>query len=143
TKDARPAPEITNAAPREVYFEAIAAWHKVTRLADEIGARNVRPAPAAPVLRDLKPGHVLQLIDAVLAHVDDVKQRLDISAKATEPAFEASRKPSDVLMTLARVNRELSRVLERPMTPSDVYRTVALASAYATRMGALADTAAF
>ena len=95
TKDARPAPEITNAAPREVYFEAIAAWHKITRLADEVGARNSRPAPATPVLRELKPGHVLQLIDAVLVHVDDVKQRLQITEQASEPAMESSRKPSD------------------------------------------------
>jgi hypothetical protein len=143
TKDARPAPEITNASPREVYFEAIAAWHKVTRLATEIGARAARPAPAAPVLRDLKPGHVLQLIDAVQAHVDDIKAQLQITDKASEPAIEATRQPSDVLVTLIRVNRELSRVLERPFAPSDVYRTVALAAAYATRMGALSDAAAF
>jgi hypothetical protein len=143
TKDARPAPEVTNAAPREVYFEAIAAWHKVTRLADEVGARTSRPAPAAPVLRDLKPGHVLQLLDAVLAHIDDVKQQLQITDKASEPAIDTAKKPSDVLMALVRVNRELSRVLERPFTPSDVYRTVALASAYATRLGAVADAAGF
>jgi hypothetical protein len=143
SKDSRPAPEVTNAAPREVYFEAIAAWHKVTRLADEVGARTSRPAPAAPVLRDLKPGHVLQLIDAVLAHVDDIKQSLQITDKASEPAIDSAKKPSDVLVTLLRVNRELSRVLERPFTPSDVYRTVALASAYATRAGAVADSPAF
>lgn len=143
TKDTRPAPEITNAAPREVYFEAIAAWHKVTRLADEVGARMSRPAPAAPVLRDLKPGHVLQLIEAVLAHVEDIKAHLEITEKASEPTLDTSKKPSDVLMMLLRVNRELSRVLERPMAPSDVYRTVALASAYAARMGAVADTVTF
>jgi hypothetical protein len=86
---------------------------------------------------------VLQLIDAVLAHVEDVKRHLEIKDKASEPAIESSRQPSDVLVTLVRVNRELSRVLERPFTPSDVYRTVALASAYATRAGAIADPAAF
>ncbi|HEX5061495.1 MAG TPA: hypothetical protein VFV99_19140, partial [Kofleriaceae bacterium] len=84
-----------------------------------------------------------QLIDAIFAHVEDVKQHLQITDKATEPAIDSAKKPSDVLMTLIRVNRELSRVLERPFTPSDVYRTVALASAYATRIGALADTAAY
>jgi hypothetical protein len=143
TRDSRPAPEITNAAPREVYFEAIAAWHKVTRFADEVGARVNRPAPAAPPLRDLKPGHVLQLLDAVLLHIDDVKHRLQITDKASEQAIDTGKKPSDVLMTLVRVNRELSRVLERPFTPSDVFRTVALASAYATRAGAIADNAGF
>ena len=142
-KDTRPAPEVTNAAPREVYFEAIVAWHKVTRLATEVGARVGRPAPAAPALRELRPGHVLQMIDAVQAHADDIKAHLQISERASEPALEASRQPSDVLVTLIRVNRELSRVLERPFAPSDVYRTVALASAYATRLGATGKTAEF
>jgi hypothetical protein len=142
-RDARPAPEITNAAPRDCYFEAIAAWHKVTRLCDEVGGCTTRPAPATPALRDLKPGHVLQMIDAVLAHVEDVKQHLEISDKASEPTVDTSKKPSDVLVTLVRINRELSRVLERPFTPSDVYRTVALASAYATRLGGNADKAGF
>lgn len=143
TKDTRPVPEVANAAPREVYFEAIVAWQKVTRLANELGARVARSAPAAPVLGELKPGHVLQLIDAVQAHVDDVKAHLQVGERASEPALESARQPSDVLVTLIRVNRELSRVLERPFTPSDVYRTVALASAYASRMGAVADPAGF
>lgn len=143
TKDSRPAPEVTNAAPREVYFEAIVAWHKVTRLSTELCAGAMRAAPMAPPLRELKPGHVLQLIDAVLAHVDDLKRHLDIKDKASEPAIESSRQPSDVLVTLVRANREMSRMLERPFTPSDVYRTVALASAYATRAGAIEDTAPF
>jgi len=143
TRDGRPAPEISNAAPREVYFEAIAAWHKVNRFAAEVGARVPRPAPATPLLREIKPGHVLQLIDAVLAHLGDVKQRLEIKDTVKESAIEASRQPSDVLMTLIRVNRELSRVLERPFTPSDVYRTVALASAYASRVGTATEPAPF
>jgi hypothetical protein len=142
-KDTRPPPEVMNAAPREVYFEAIVAWRKVTRLATEVSARLPRPAPAAPALRDLKPGHVLQMLDAVLGRVEDIKQQLQISETASEPALEASRQPSDVLVTMVRVNRELSRVLERPFTPSDVYRTVALASAYATRIGAAAQSVPF
>jgi hypothetical protein len=143
TKDARPVPDITGAAPREVYFEAIAAWHKADRLAGEVGARASRPAPAAPVLKTLAPGHCLQLIDGVLAQIEDVKQRLHVTDKVAEPAIEPSRQPSDVLVTMIRINRELSRSLETPFTPADVYRTVALASAYATRLGAHADHAAF
>ena len=143
TKDARPAPEITNAAPREVYFEAIAAWHKADRLSGELGARSGISAPAAPVLRELRPGHCLQLIDGVLAQILDIKLRLQITEKVAEPAIEPKRQPSDVLVVLVRVNRELSRCLERPFTPSDVHRTVALAQAYATRLGATAPQAPF
>jgi hypothetical protein len=142
-EDTRPAPEIANAAPREVYFEAIAAWHKVTRFCLEVGGCAARPAPAAPPIGDVKPGHVLQLIDAVQAHVDDVKRHLAIGERVAEPGIENNRQPSDVLVTLVRVNRELSRVLERPMAPSDVYRTVALAAAYVSRAGASVDPAPY
>src|SRR5687768_7427197 len=72
TSDPRPVPEVSGAQPREVYFEAIAAWRKSDRLAAEIGAQPPQPAPTAPELRDLRPGHVLQLIDAVLARLHDI-----------------------------------------------------------------------
>jgi hypothetical protein len=134
--DGRPVPEINDAAPREVYFQAIAAWHKAERLAHENGTRCGHAAPAAPHLADLKPGHVLQLIDAVHAQVVEVAQHLGISEKAHEPALEPTRTPADVLGALIRVNRTLSAVLERPFTPSDVHRVVTLARAYAERMGA-------
>jgi len=134
--DSRPDPEITGAQPRDCYFEAIATWRKADRLADELGVRGVQPAPAMPALRDLRPGHVLQLIQAVQAQLDDVKKRLDITEKAPVPAAEPARQPSDVLVMLIRANRVLSRLLERPFTPSDVHHTVALALAYAERLGA-------
>ncbi len=143
SEDARKAPEVTGAQPREVYFEAIVAWRKAARLAAEVGAEPAGAVPGAPGLRDVKPGHVLQVIDGVLAQIGAVRQRLGIAEAAPEPAVEPARQPSDVLVTLVRVNRELSRALERPFTPSDVYRTVALASAYAGRLGAQAAPAAF
>lgn len=134
---------MTDARPRDVYFEALATWSKVDRLASEIGAQPVRFTQTATTLRDLRPGHVLQVIDAVLLQIDGVKERLAISETVRMPTVEQSRQPSDVLATLIRVNRELSRSLERPFTPSDVYRTVALASTYAVRLGATADLAPF
>ena len=133
TEDMRPTPAIVGAMPRACCFEAIAAWHKVERLGVEAGVRSARPAPAVPVLKDLRPGHVLQMIDAVLAQVDDVKKRLGITEHCTDAVIETSRQPSDVLGVLVRVNREVSRLLEHAISPRDVYRVVALASAYAAR----------
>ena len=143
SEDTRPVPEISGAEPREVYFEAIVAWRKATRLATELGVISGRPAPAAPPLQSLKPGHVFALIEGVLAQVDEMKKVLGIEERHALPAAETGRQPSDVLMTLIRVNRELSRALERPFTPSDVYRTVALASAYASRLGTAVQPAPF
>jgi hypothetical protein len=142
-EDTRPLPEVTGAEPRDVYFEALAAWRKAQRLAGEVGAQSVRVVPATPRLQSLKPGHVHRLLEGVLAQVEDIKARLGMTDKLSTDAPEAGRQPSDVLVTLVRVNRELSRALERPFTPSDVYATVALASAYAERLGATAQPVSF
>jgi hypothetical protein len=143
TEDARQVPEVTGAMPRDCYLEAIVAWRKAARLGAELGVEAPQQVPGAPGLGAVRPGHVLQVIDGVLAQIDAVRQRLAIPEAAPEPAIEPARQPSDVLMTLIQVNRELSRALERPFTPSDVYRTVALATAYAARLGAPARPAAF
>jgi hypothetical protein len=143
SEDTRPVPEITGAEPREVYFQASVTWRKAVRLADELGADGAHPAPAAPPLRDLKPGHVYALLEAVQSVLAGVKQRMSLTEQVAEPAVETGREPSDVLVTVVRVNRDLSRMLERPFTPSDVYRTVALASAYAVRLGGNAPLAPY
>jgi hypothetical protein len=143
SEDARAVPEISGAEPREVYFEAIAAWRKVARLGSEVGAPAPAPAPDAPRLIDLRPGHVLQLLDGILAQVDAIAARVGATERIQEPAIEDARQPSDVLMAVIRINRELSRALDRPFTPSDVYRAVALASTYASRVGGRAALAPF
>ena len=143
SEDTRQMPEVAGAQPRECYFEAIACWRKVERLASELGVDVARTVPTTPALREIRPGHVLQMLDSVLTIVEGIKQRLEIKETATEPAIEADRQPSDVLVTIMRVNRELSRCLERPFTPADVYQTVALAVAYASALGAPAENVAF
>jgi hypothetical protein len=143
SEDSRPALEITDAQPRECYFEALATWQKASRLGAELGVPSPRFPNAAPPLADTQPGHVLGVIDAALAQIEAIKQRLGISEKAAEPAIESSRKPSDVLATLVRINRDLSRSLERPFTPSDCFGVVALANSYAERLGGKADLAPF
>src|SRR5690606_38471784 len=119
--DTRPLPEITGAAPREVYFEALGLWRKADRLAAEVGAAERAAPPPAPELTAIVPGHVLGVIDAALARLDDVKARLGLSERASEPAVETGRQPADVLCVLVQASRELSRALERPFAPSDVY----------------------
>jgi len=135
SEDTRPVPEITGAEPREVYFEAIVAWRKAGRLASELGVEASSPIPVTPKLADLRPGHVHGLLEGISA------QRRGIKQTAPAQAVEPARQPSDVLVTVVRLNRDLSRSLERPFTPSDVYRSVALAAAYATRLGATAAPA--
>ncbi|CAN5831031.1 hypothetical protein BH11MYX3_BH11MYX3_33360 [soil metagenome] len=143
SEDTRAPVEIQDAQPRECYFEALATWHKVDRLAAELGVPTTRFEHPAPALTATTPGHVLQVIDAALDQVESIKHRLQIAHRIAEPAAETNRMPSDVLATLIRINRELSRSLERPFTPGDVYRVVSLASTYAARLGGTAPLASF
>jgi hypothetical protein len=142
-EDARALPEVGDAEPRECYGLAIAAWHKASRLAEELGVRSSRPAPAIPTFSRIVPGNVFQLLDAIAVQIHDVLSRLGVSARSEQHAIESERKPSDVLATLFAVNRTLSRVLEKPFTPSDVHHVVALASAYAERGGGGAPAVSF
>jgi len=132
--DPRPAPEITGATPREVYFEALALWRKADRLAAEVGGGPAEPPRAAPLLTELRPAHVLGVLDAVVDRLAAIRARVGVTEAAPEPAIEAGRQPSDVLVTIVVAGRELSRALERPFTPADVYGQVTLASAYAARL---------
>lgn len=142
-EDTRALPEISGAQPREVYFEAIVAWRKTERLAAEVGAAPIFVAFEAPSVLEIRPGHVLRVLDGVRAQLLAVADRIGVTERPAEPAIEAQRQPSDVLSVVLHVNRELSRALSTPFTPGDVYRTVALASQYANRFGAHAALAPF
>ncbi|HET9988433.1 MAG TPA: hypothetical protein VFQ65_07930 [Kofleriaceae bacterium] len=143
SEDSRSALELTDAKPRECYFAALATWQKVTRLAVEVGASLTTHMHEIPALREVRPGHVLKMIEAVQLQVDSIKRQLQIAETAALPATEATRQPADVLVTLIQINRQVSRALERPFTPSDVYATVSIASAYAAHLGGTATPASF
>ena len=142
-EDARPPGDVANAKPRDCYFEALAAWNKAARLAAEIGAPGARFVEVSPATKDIQPGHVLHVIDAVIDQIARVKARLHVGDVSAEPEVDTARTPGDVLAVLIRVNRQISRSLERPFAPSDCYHVVALASTYAARMGASAELAPF
>jgi hypothetical protein len=131
SEDTRAALELSEAKPRECYFAGTATLAKASRLAAEVGAEPTSFMPALPKLRETRPGHVLQLIQAVQHQVDAIKKRLEIKETHDVPAIEAARQPTDVLVTLIQVSRQLSRSLDRPFTPGDVFARLAQVCLYA------------
>jgi hypothetical protein len=131
SEDSRPPLDLSEAQPRECYFAATATLAKASRLAAELGAEPTTFVPTLPKLRETRPGHVLQLIQAVQRQVDAIKKQLRIEETNEVPAIEAARQPTDVLVTLIQVGRQLSRSLERPFTPGDVFARLAQVSLYA------------
>ena len=141
SEDVRAPLDSSDAKPRECFFAAIATWHKVSRLAAEVGAPPAGLIRTVPSLREIRPGHVLGHIEAIQRQVDAIKKHLHIAETSDKPAIEASRQPADVLVTLIQVNRQVSRALERPFTPSDVFARVEQAAAYAG--GSAVEAASF
>jgi hypothetical protein len=132
--DARTAVKVTGASPRECWFAALAVHHKAARLAAEWGADPSTPIEHAPPVDQIKPGHVLQVIDAAQRHVAAVHKLACHGHEDAAPARESSRTPSDVFGVLATLSRQLDRLLEKPTTPGEVYQQVTLALCYAERL---------
>lgn len=141
--ETRPAVVITGASPRECWFQALAVLRKADRLCSEVASDPVASVPHAPPLAEIRPGNVLEVIQAAAREIDEVKRALSIPENAEAPTRDASKTPSDVFGVLATLDRQLNLLLARPFTPSDVFQQVSLAVAYAARLGAAPQTAAF
>lgn len=132
-RDRRADLAVKGAAPREVYFEALALFRKADRFCFErTGEQAMLPLPPSP--GDIQPMHVLAVIDGALTRLLTVKDRLGIKDKADAPARQDDKQPSDVLGAVARNNRQLNLLLDQPFSPSDVYQQMTLAVGYAGRL---------
>jgi hypothetical protein len=134
--DNRSPVHVADASPRECWFQALAVFRKADRLCAEVAADPPASVPHAPALTDVKPAHVLQVIDAAVREIAEVKSALKIPERSDPPARDVAKTPSDVYGTLATLNRQVNLLLTQPFTPSDVFQQLSLAVAYAARLGA-------
>ncbi len=124
--------QVRNAAPREVYFEAISLFQKANRLGVEITGEQVEE----PVMAkgELEPGHVLKVVKESLKRLALVKAELNIPEETKEPPVEENIDPSQVFNAIMSANRELNQLLDRRFAPGDVFLQVSVAIAYAARL---------
>ncbi len=142
-QEARPAITVTGASPRECWFQALAVFRKADRLCAEVAGDPVASVPHAPPIHQIRPGHVLQVIDAAAREVAEVKRALAIRETVAAPARDTAKTPSDVYGALATLDRQLNLLLAHPFTPADVFQQLSLAVAYAGRLGAEPATSPF
>lgn len=123
---------VSNAASREVFFQALTLFHKANRLAFE-QTRKRMDAPEIPQ-GEILPDHVWQVVDAALQRIQRVKSELGIIENSASRVRDADKRPIDVFRTIAQANRQLNLLLERRFSSSDVFKQVTLAMAYSARL---------
>jgi len=119
-----PAPVFTvsSAAPREIYFQALALFKKSNRLRFEI-MRTLAKKPTIPS-GEITTGDVMQVLGVVMRQVTLVKHKLGIPEKVELREVKQHPNNNDLFMAIVGVNRQLNMLLEKQMMPSDVYQRV-------------------
>ncbi len=131
-RDTRPAITVRDAAPREVFFQAITLWVKADRLCNEHrrgGAHYAIRIEIAPP-RSVSPRDVWKLTQNTRGRLSCVRRVLDLDFDVAPPPRDATKTPSDVFRAIAQANRQINLLLRHPFAPGDVFAMVMLAEDY-------------
>jgi hypothetical protein len=110
---------ISDAQPREVYFQALTLFEKSNRLLfEQVRLRESSPAKKGA---NIEVSDVFDLIDGSLRIVLRVKQSLGIVEAADATTLAESKTPTDVYRLIVRLNRMLNRLLRQRFAPAEVY----------------------
>ncbi len=134
-RHARPEIAVSGIAPREVFFQVLTLFEKANRLGfEQTRTRAERPLEPST---DPTPADVLRVVDAALSRLRAVKADLGIVSNVSVPPVDPSKRPVDVFKSIVQANRQLSLLLVRRFSPSDVYEQVTVAIGYAARLRSL------
>lgn len=124
--------DVADAAPREVYFQALTLFRKVDRLSFE-HTRRRQPEPAVPD-REITPADVHQVVQASLIRLQQIRRELAAPEPSTRPTADPNTSPTEVFVALVQANRQLNLLLEKRFAPSDVFEQLTQGVGYASRL---------
>ena len=133
-KERRPLLQVRDAAPREVYFQALALFQRANRLSFEMTRWEI-PEPTISKERIL-PADVRHVVNLALERLRYVEESLGLRHALTLPPIETSRTPTDVFRSIVQAGRQLNLLLDRRFSSSDVFQQVTQALGYASGLRA-------
>lgn len=110
---------VEGARPHEVYLQAVNLQRRAHRLAFE--QVRVLGIEAIPVLDEVRPFDVFNVIDSSLSAVLTVKRHLGIHEAIAEQPQPESTTPSEVFNATVEAGGEINHLLDSMTTPSDVF----------------------
>jgi len=131
-KDTRREIGVANAAPREVFFQALTLFHKANRLSFEL-TRERAELPEKPI-GTIRLAHVRDVLEAVLERLRRVKGVLGSLEQSRKRARDPAKTHADVFRSIVQANRQVNLLLNEPYAPSDTFQQVTLAVGYAAQL---------
>lgn len=123
---------ISNASPREVYFQAKRLQSKVYRLHDEITQNLLlQPQKDFPKLETLQPSQVLEAVKDSNKRIVDILNHLQLTNQVNSDPANEKTTPSQVYNKLLLENQVVNQLLEKRALPADVYQVTTLSVYYA------------
>ena len=122
---------IREAIPRDLYFQSLTLWEQTDRLSFEISRTRAKPLPAPAGA--IGPGDVLAWLRASHQQFRQILQSLQIT-DTSGAETRSDKAAADDFTAILNLNRQMNLLLERHISPSDVYQEVTLAIAYSARL---------
>lgn len=120
---------VADAAPREVFYQALSLLEKADELSFEQTGELGRPVVIPD--RELTPGDVHAVVAGALDRILAVATHWDIAKPIAAPDRDSSKRPADVYNAILRLNGQLNLLLDQSLAPTDVYGQVETAIGYA------------
>lgn len=124
---------VTEASPREVYFQVMTLFQKVDQLCFE-QTRQRGESPEISSVAAIRPRHVWQVANAALEQLRLVKEEFKLREKSQEKLQKESTSPTEVFQAIVQANRQLNLMLDQRFSPSDVFQQVSLAMSYTSSL---------
>ncbi|MFQ5715699.1 MAG: hypothetical protein ACE5GQ_01200 [Nitrospinales bacterium] len=124
----RPNMHVRHASVRDVFFESLLLYRKVSELCLELTGRH-SVLPAFPET-DVHFSEVLIVFHSAWSSLQTIKKKLGITERIVEPKREPERTTSDVFRSIMQANYQLDLMVDRQFSPSDVYQKISLAIGY-------------
>lgn len=122
--------DVTSVGPREAFSQSLTLQKKVNQLSfEQFGREN--DYLIMSIKGDIKPRDVLAIVNDTQKTLTTVMNDKGISTAKINTSGITGKSPTDVLKSVAQANRQLNLILEKKVSPGDVYQKVEEAINYA------------
>ncbi|MCC9600063.1 hypothetical protein LOC67_05780 [Stieleria sp. JC731] len=121
-----------NVGPREIYFQSQVLFRIADRFAFDHTRKHLRSNP--PSTASNQYSDVMMLVEATIDRINSVKQRYQISSPNLTVTSITEHSPEQLFESVVLANRKLNYLLDKRISPSEVFEQVTVGISYTSRL---------